>query len=188
MIASSAMGTDQTLWMIVAAIGGGIIGALILILAYFVGVALLGAGIGAFVANMIWAAMGREPHVFIVILFAVSGALGALALQRYVIIGATAFGGAWTMIVGIMALVGGGATAEAATKNGVWLAYPLDPAPGQTWIIIVWIALGFAGVIAQMTITSRARGSGGRDSGARDLEIRDPGARDPGSGGPGSKE
>jgi Domain of unknown function (DUF4203) len=158
LIASSAMGTDQTFWMIVAAIGGGIVGALILILAYFVGVALLGAGIGALLANMIWAAVGREPHIFIVILLAVSGALGALALQRYVIIGATAFGGAWTMIVGIMALLGSPAAAAAATKDDVWLAYPLDPAPGQTWIIFVWIALGFAGVITQITFTAKGKG------------------------------
>jgi hypothetical protein len=175
LIASSAMGTDQTFWMIVAAIGGGIIGALILILAYFLGVALIGAGIGALAANMIWAAIGREPHVFVVILFAVSGALGALALQRYVIIGATAFGGAWTMIVGLMALLGGPAAADAATKNGVWLAYPLDPAPGQTWITVVWLALGFAGVITQMTITSGARDSGTRDSGVRDSGAREAG-------------
>ena len=32
----------------------------------------------------------------VVILFSIAGALAALALQRYVIVGATAFGGAWT--------------------------------------------------------------------------------------------
>ena len=94
------MGTDQTLWMIVAALVGGLVGALILIAAYFVGVALIGAGIGALAANLIWASLGREPHMLVVILFAIAGALGALALQRYVIISATAFGGAWTTIVG----------------------------------------------------------------------------------------
>jgi hypothetical protein len=154
LLASSAMGTDQTFWMIVAALGGGLVGALILIMAYFVGVALVGAGIGAFAANLIWSGIGREPHLFIVILFSISGALGALALQRYVVIGATSFGGAWTMIVGAMALLGSRA-AEAATKNDVWLAYPLDPAPGETWVIFVWIALGLAGVIAQMAFTAK---------------------------------
>ena len=157
LLASSAMGTDQAFWMIVAALAGGVIGALILILAYFVGVALLGAGIGAFVANLIWAAFGREPHVFIVILFAVSGALGALALQRYVIIGATSFGGAWTTIVGALVLMGDRLAVDATAKNDVWLAYPLDPAPGQPWVIFVWLALGFAGVIVQLTVTAREK-------------------------------
>ena len=43
LLASSFMGTEQTLWMMVAAIVGGLVGALILIVAYFAGVALLGA-------------------------------------------------------------------------------------------------------------------------------------------------
>ena len=38
LLASSAMGTDQTFWMVVAALLGGLIGALIHIAAYFVGV------------------------------------------------------------------------------------------------------------------------------------------------------
>jgi hypothetical protein len=157
LLASSAMGTDETFWQIVAAVAGGLIGALILILAYFVGVALLGAGIGAFVANVIWAAFERDPHVFIVALFAVSGALGAMALQRHVIISATSFGGAWTAIVGALGLLGSRAAANAATKNDVWLVYPLDPAPGQRWILFVWIALGFAGVITQLTLTAKGK-------------------------------
>jgi len=157
LLASSAIGTDQGFWMIVAALAGGIIGALILILAYFAGVALLGAGIGAFLANLIWASLGREPHVFIVILFAVTGALAALALQRYVIIGSTAFGGAWTAIVGAATLMGKRVAADAQTlaNSDVWLVYPLDPAPGQRWILLVWLALGFAGVLVQLTITAK---------------------------------
>ena len=106
LFASGAMGTEHTIWMIVAALAGGVVGALILIAAYFVGVALLGAGIGALAASLIWAALGREPGALVVILFSIAGALGALALQRYVIIGATAFGGAWTIIVGGLALAG----------------------------------------------------------------------------------
>src|SRR5918994_3663593 len=86
LLASSAMGTDQTFWMVVAALLGGLIGALILIAAYFVGVALIGAGIGALAANLIWAWFNREPGLLVVILLSIAGALGALALQRYVII------------------------------------------------------------------------------------------------------
>ena len=155
LLASSAMGTDQTFWMIVAALTGGLIGALILILAYFVGVALLGAGIGAFAANLLWASFGGEPHVFMVIVFAISGALAALALQRYVIIGATAFGGAWTAIVGGLALLEAGTRAEGAAADGVWLIYPLDPAPDQPWVIVGWIVLGLAGVFVQVAVTAK---------------------------------
>ncbi len=157
LVASSAMGTDHTIWMIVAAVVGGLIGALILIAAYFVGVALIGAGIGALVANLAGAALGREPHIVVVIVLAVAGALAALALQRYVIIGATAFGGAWTAIVGALALAGDRVAARAAARNDVWLAYPFTPAPGQRWVIVAWIVLGVVGVIVQLGVTAKGK-------------------------------
>jgi hypothetical protein len=157
LLASSAMGTEHTVWMVAAALAGGIVGALILIAAYFVGVALVGAGIGALAASLIWASLGREPHALIVILFAVAGALGALALQRYVIIGATAFGGAWTTIVGGLTLTGNRAAVEAATHNNVWLAYPMDPAPGQRWVLVAWLGLGLVGAVAQLGVTAKGR-------------------------------
>ena len=157
LLASSAMGTDQTVWMIVAAIVGGLVGALILIAAYFVGVALIGAGLGALAANLTAASLGREPHIFVLILLAIVGALAALALQRYVIIVSTAFGGAWTAIVGALALKGERVASQATDRNDVWLAYPLHPAPGQRWVIVVWLALSAAGVIAQLA-TAPKRG------------------------------
>jgi hypothetical protein len=153
LFASGAMGTEHTMWMIVAALAGGVVGALILIAAYFVGVALLGAGIGALTASLVWASLGREPGALIVILFSVAGALGALALQRYVIVGATAFGGAWTIIVGALALTGAKVGLDAAARNNVWLVYPMNPAPGQYWVLLVWVALGVAGVVVQLMLT-----------------------------------
>jgi uncharacterized protein DUF4203 len=157
LLASSAMGTEHTVWMIVAALAGGVVGALILIGAYFVGVALLGAGIGALAASLIWASLGREPHAFVVIVFAVAGALGALALQRYVIVGATSFGGAWTTIVGGLALAGNRLAVDAAAHNNVWLAYPMNPAPGQNWVLIAWLGLGVIGAVVQLGVTAKGR-------------------------------
>jgi len=154
LIASSAMGTEHTAWMIIGALVGGVVGALILIAAYFVGVALLGAGVGALGASLIWASLGREPGAIVVIVFAIVGALAALALQRYVIIAATAFGGAWTIIVGGLALEGHRVSIDAAARNNAWLAYPMNPAPGNYWILLLWIALGVTGVIVQLGITA----------------------------------
>lgn len=153
LLASSVIGADQTVWMIVAAIAGGLVGSLIFVFTYFLGVALLGAGIGALVAHVVWAALGRDPNLFIVILFAIAGALGAMALQRYVIIGATGFGGAWTAIVGALA-VAGSTTAEAARPD-VWVPYVLNPAPGQRWVVVAWLLLGIAGVAVQLSVTAK---------------------------------
>ena len=157
LIASSFMGTDQTMWMIVAAVVGGIAGAAILILAYFVGVALIGAGVGALAANLLWASLGREPGALAVIILAIAGALGALVLQRYVIVLSTAFGGAWTAIVGGLALAGNRAAGQAAARDDVWLAYPMNPAPGQRWVIVVWLAMGLVGTLVQLGVTAKGR-------------------------------
>lgn len=156
LVASSAMGTDHTMWMLVAALGGGIVGTLILIAAYFVGVALIGAGIGALAANLIWAAFGREPGLIPIIILSVLGALGALALQRYVIIVATAFGGAQTAIVGGAALMGSRVAAEAASR-GVYRVYPLDPLPNTRWDFVALLVLGLLGVLVQLGYTAKAK-------------------------------
>jgi hypothetical protein len=154
--ASSAMGADQTLWMVGAAILGGLVGALILVLAYFVGVALIGAGIGAGLAMAIWASLGREPGIIPVLILSVLGALAALALQRYVIIVSTAFGGAQTAIVGGAALLGNRVAADVAAR-AVYRVYPLDPLPGTKWDMAAWLVLGLLGVIVQMTVTAKGR-------------------------------
>ena len=156
--ASSVFGISNTTLMLVAAVAGGLIGAFILIAAYFVGVALVGAGLGAVIANLAFSTGGRDPSVFVVVLFSIAGAVGATYLQRYFIIVGTAFGGAWTMIVGAMALVGDRTALRAAAGGDVWVAYPLDPAPGQRWVLVVWLLLSLIGAGVQLGITGGEKG------------------------------
>jgi hypothetical protein len=156
LLATSIVGTEHTMWTIIASIGGGVVGALLLIAAYFVGVALIGAGLGAMAANLIWAAIGGDPHVLVVILLAIAGALAALALQRYVIIGTTAFGGAQTVVVGVAALMGNRAAAEAAART-VYSVYPLNPMPGTAVDSLAALVLGIAGLLVQLFITAKGR-------------------------------
>jgi hypothetical protein len=158
MIASSVFGVSDTTLMLVAWIAGGLLGAFILIVAYFLGVALAGASIGATLANLMFSVGGRDAGVIVVILFAVAGAIAATYLQRYFIIVFTAFGGAWTMILGAMALVGNRTALRAATSGDVWVAYPLNPAPGQRWVVLVWILLSVIGAGVQLGITGGEKG------------------------------
>jgi uncharacterized protein DUF4203 len=154
---SSLFGTEQTWWTILAVIGGGLAGSLIMIAAYFVGVALIGAGVAAQAANMIWASAGHEPSLLVTILFAVAGALAALALQRYVIIVSTAFGGAQSAVVGVAAMMGHPAAADAATRSA-YRIYPLDPLPQTKWDLFSCLALGTVGVLVQLGFTAKSRG------------------------------
>jgi len=156
--ASSVFGTSDTWWMVGAALGGGLVGAFVLITAYFVGVALMGAALGAAVANIAFSAGERDPSVWVVILLSVIGAVAATYLQRYFIIVTTSFGGAWTMIVGGMALLGNRTALRAAASGDVWVAYPLNPAPGQQWVPYVWIALSLTGAVVQLWATGGEKG------------------------------
>ncbi len=158
MLGSSVMGISNTAGMVVAAIVGGLVGAAILTFAYFVGVALVGAGLGALVVHVGWSqAATADPPALLVILFSILGAVGAMLLQRYVIIAGTAFGGAWTMIVGGLALAGDRGAARALSSGEVWILYPLTPAPGQRWMPIAWIVLGLIGTIVQLGVTGKKK-------------------------------
>jgi len=162
MLASSIFGTSDTTQMIVAAVLGGLLGAGVLMAAYFLGVALVGAIVGVTVANLGFAAGETDPHFLAIVFAAVIGAIGGIYLQRYVIIFGTSFGGAWTLIVGAMAIVGDKKALAAAVTGNVWVAYPLDPAPGQQWVPIAWVVLGLIGAGVQMGITGGEKGSIGR--------------------------
>jgi hypothetical protein len=154
--ASSMMGGEHTMGMLVAALIGGLIGAVILILAYFVGVALIGAGLGAVAVNLLAGVMHKDPHPIVVIVVAILGAIAALSLQRYVIIVATAFGGAQTVVVGACALLGE-RVAAAASARTVYSVYPLDPLPNTGWDQLAAIVLGIVGVIVQLGYTAKGK-------------------------------
>jgi hypothetical protein len=160
--ASSFFGPSSTMWMLAAAGVGGLVGAGLLIAAYFVGVALVGAGLGAVCANLVFAASDRDPQVLPLLLFTVAGAVGATYLERYCLIIGTGFGGAWTIIFGAMALAGNGAALAAAAAGDVWVAYPLNPAPERWWLPYAWIVLGTIGTGVQLGWTGGEKGRVGR--------------------------
>lgn len=162
MMASSIVGTGDRTWMLGAAVVGGLVGAAVLFAAYFVGVALFGAGLGVLAANLVFSATGGEPHYLLVVFAAIAGAVASMYLQRYVIIVGTGFGGAWTLIVGVMAVLGNPGAMQAAAAGNVWVAYPLDPAPGRGWVPVLWIVLGLAGTAVQLGWTAGDKGRVGK--------------------------
>src|SRR5215510_273194 len=69
-LASSAMGANNPVAMIIAALVGGIAGALILVFAYFIGIALVGAGLGALVLHVGWGYVrtGDPPALAVIVM------------------------------------------------------------------------------------------------------------------------
>jgi hypothetical protein len=150
LIATSVVAPAQTSTTIVAGLVGGAIGAAILIFAYLLGVAFAGAALAALLVHVAWSQFGREPNAFVVIGGCILGALAAMALQRFVIVLGTSFGGAWTLLAGVLALTGQRAVAAAAGKGDLWLTYPLNPIHGHRWVQIAWLVLGFVGTAVQL--------------------------------------
>ena len=157
--ASSLLGASETTYMVGAFLVGGLAGAVIMVAAAFIGVALVGAGLGAAAVTLTWTQLPGDPHPYVVILAAVAGAWLATWLARYVTIVGTAFGGAWALLVGVLAISGDRARLAAAAAGDVWVPYPMQPAPGQAWVPWAWLALGVIGVLAQIYVTA---GSSGR--------------------------
>ena len=157
LLASSVMGISNHAGMIVAALVGGVIGALLFTFAYYVCIGLIGAAMGTLLLHIIWDyAKHTEPTTIAVIIASVGGAVIAMALQRYVIIVSTSFSGAWTIIVGGLALTGNREAERAAAAGNVWILYPFTPATGR-WVVVAWFVLALMGLAVQTGFTGRKK-------------------------------
>ncbi len=144
-------------WMTAAAVvAGGLVGALFLLVVYLAGVAILGAGLGALAVSLFWTPDGGSAETWVVITACLVGAIAAVSLQRYVIIVGTSFGGAWTALVGALAL-GGHTESVAAAGGDPWQLYPMAPANGQVGFAIGWFGLGLLAALVQLRGSSPLR-------------------------------
>ena len=155
-IASMFVSQLETWLAIIATVAGGLAGSVIAVVAYLAGVAVLGAGLAAVALNVAWSYRGGEPNTWLVLAVCLVGAVLALAVRRYVLIVATSFGGAWTAIVGGMALAGNSAALAAATGNVEQLP-PLADARANLGFVLGWCGLGGVAVFFQLRDMFRRR-------------------------------
>ena len=144
----------ETWVAILVTVGGGLVGAVVAVVAYLAGVAILGAGLGALALNIAYTS--ADPNVWVVLIACLVGALLALAVRRYVLIMATAFGGAWTAIVGALALVGNTEAVAAASGNLRELP-PVADVRMHVWFVVGWCGLGGLAMLAQLRAMGRHR-------------------------------
>ena len=99
-----------------------------------------------------------DPPAVAVIVASVVGAIVAMVLQRYVIVIGTAFGGAWTIIVGVLnAMAAQCRHASPPAPTVVWILYPLTPSADAPWVPMAWIVLGLFGTLVQLGLTSKRK-------------------------------
>ena len=146
---------------------GGLVGAGIMVVAYFVGVGLIGAGLAALVLNLAWKMIGGEPPTLVLVIVCVVGAVLALNVVRYVVVFGSAIAGSWTALVGGLALMGNPAALKAASAPGVWVVYPVEIIPHQWWVLAIWFITTIAGIVVQLSTTTKG---GARKRKKRDTE------------------
>ncbi|MGE0448363.1 MAG: DUF4203 domain-containing protein [Vicinamibacterales bacterium] len=151
MIASSTMSASSTASMLIAAIVGGLLGSVVLVFAWFVGVSLVGAGMAVAVAYLLWARIGTgDPPGWTIIVVAIAGAVGAMFIQRYVIVAGTALAGAWTIVLAGNTLLAAQVVEQrSGASTDVWIFYPTTM-PSK-WAGIAWLVLGVTGTIVQLS-------------------------------------
>jgi len=154
-VASSMADPGNTFVLILTGLVGGVIGAVVMVVAYFVAVGLIGAGLAAMVLHYAWKIVGGEPPTLVVVVVCVIGAVLALQFVRYVVVFGTAFAGSWTFLVGALALSGNPKALIAASAPNVWVVYPIDLLPPNWWVMLGWIALTVTGMIVQFRTTTK---------------------------------
>jgi hypothetical protein len=154
-ITTTLLAPTTTWALILAAVVGGLVGGVLIVAAYFVGVGLIGAGLVALCLTNAWLAVAHaQPPTWVLVVACVLGALGALSVVRYVVVFGTAIAGAWTLVVGGLALTVDKAL-HAAKASDIWILYPLDPVQGRHWIIGLWFVIALLGVVVQLATTSK---------------------------------
>ena len=159
-IATASLGDTQTALAVLLMIACGLAGALIAVLLYLSAVGLVGAGLAAFVVSLL---ADGDPPVWLLLVSGAVGALVTLLVRREVTIVATSFLGAWTALVGGLA-VAGDREAVAAMTGDLTLIFPVAPLAGQVGFALGWVALATLAAAVQFLAAARTSGGPGEPS------------------------
>lgn len=130
--------TGSALAAILSGLAGGILFAVLAVLLYFVGVFILGAYLGAVLGALLATVLGIFTPLWVFIVLAAAGGILAVIFQRFMVILATSFIGAYTIMLGVVYLI------------------PMGPA--SPWVLFAgWVALGIAGLFVQYKVTGKKK-------------------------------
>lgn len=134
---------------VIVGLVGGIIGAVFLGFFYFAGVFVAGVALGVLLGSIIPVNMGWQRVLVSIILGLLCGVL-ALALQKLLIVVATAFIGSWAVLGGLALLLGWAVPVELVRQPPVFWS-----SDWGTAFLIAWLVLGGFGVAVQYQPTRK---------------------------------
>ncbi len=152
-IALGMFGRGQQIIVILAGLMGGVIGAVLMVALYFVGVFLLGAWLGSLLGVLLTGGGRGTLETIIVLVLAVAGGVIALVLQKWMIIISTSLSGAWGIVSGVLQFITGGFGPVRPFQYHPNLR-ALRPLGVRGYVaLLCWLLLGIAGVVVQYKIT-----------------------------------
>jgi|GEM_PF-480331 len=149
----------NTLYLVLGALLGGGIGAVLMIFLYFIGIFSLGAAVGFALGLIVGTAIGAEPNMVLLIggIAAVICGVLALILQRVVIIITTAISGAGNIVTGLALLVVPVGTIQRLLEAQDPTAVAPDLLADYAWMGVLWLVLAVAGMIVQFLWTGKKK-------------------------------
>jgi Domain of unknown function (DUF4203) len=136
----------NNLMALVCAFVGGLLGMALYLWLYFLGIFLLGATAGAIVAAAWFNGTGHQPPPLVLLAISVGFGLVALMVQKFMIVVATAFSGAYLIAAGVWPFIVG-----AQNPSRIWLD-PTQVGPSGNLryaALAIWLVLGIAGASFQ---------------------------------------
>jgi hypothetical protein len=148
---SVAYGISQNEWItVIAGLLGGFLGSWLLVAIFFVGLFLIGALFGGMVGIVLMSPIHGRVEIVALIGLAVIGGVVAIVFQKFMIILATSFSGAWAIVAGVAYI--NGISEDLVSFNQL---YERDSS--RFFLLLVcWILLGFAGLFVQYRIDARS--------------------------------
>jgi hypothetical protein len=155
-IAFDMFGGERVL-TILAGLVGGVVGAVLMVALYFVGIFLLGAWLGSLLGVLLTGGGGSTVETVIILVLAVIGGVVAVMLQKLMIIISTSLSGSWGIVSGIFHFLGRDLGPIRPFQYHPNLR-ALRPMGARGYIILLcWVLLGIAGIVVQYKITRESK-------------------------------
>lgn len=150
-IIANSLAEEQTSWLVVGVVVGGLLGAVLLRSLYMFGVFVVGGIAGALLANAGGGMLGVETPLVVIVVFAIVGGIAVMILQRVAIILTTAILGAWAIVRGISLLLTG---SESLPAGATSMTTPAQEIGLPVLIVLILLAiLGVVGIVIQFRTT-----------------------------------
>lgn len=141
----------QTLWLLLGSVIGGLLGAVLMFVFYFIGVFFIGALAGALLTDVVALSFGVSPPLLVLVVVALVAGIAALFFQRFGVILATALGGAWAAVGGVFSAISG----RGLDLRQVFARASEHRAGLALWLVLVlWLVLAAAGTVIQFRTTA----------------------------------